>query len=139
MRAIVTTRNGDVDVLKVEMRPDPVPGKGDVLPHERTTPKALDDRLSLLRATRTNLSPVWGLSMAAGLSLQKENFSTFRRGLGKAIEQQFRPLRQRDVDINQPGGGVDPACDQSHRRLYFGLFRIVHGKNYDRLFDLQGR
>jgi len=31
MRAIVTTRNGDVDVLKIEMRPDPVPGKGEVL------------------------------------------------------------------------------------------------------------
>lgn len=31
MRAIVTTRNGDVDALKVETRPDPVPGKGEVL------------------------------------------------------------------------------------------------------------
>src|SRR5882724_8743133 len=31
MRAIVTTRNGDVDVLKVETRPDPLPGKGEVL------------------------------------------------------------------------------------------------------------
>jgi NADPH:quinone reductase-like Zn-dependent oxidoreductase len=31
MRAIVTTRNGDVDVLKVEIRPDPVPRKGEVL------------------------------------------------------------------------------------------------------------
>ena len=31
MRAIVTTRNGDVDVLKVEVRPDPSPGKGEVL------------------------------------------------------------------------------------------------------------
>src|SRR5438132_249068 len=31
MRAIVTTRNGDVDVLKVETRPDPVPAKGQVL------------------------------------------------------------------------------------------------------------
>ncbi len=31
MRAIVTTRNGDVDVLKVETRPDPMPGKGQVL------------------------------------------------------------------------------------------------------------
>lgn len=31
MRAIVTTRNGDVDVLKVETRPDPAPGKGEVL------------------------------------------------------------------------------------------------------------
>src|SRR5258707_7547829 len=31
MRAIVTTRNGEVDVLKVETRPDPVPGKGELL------------------------------------------------------------------------------------------------------------
>src|SRR5256885_16576231 len=31
MRAIVTTRNGDVDVLKVETRPDAVPGKDEVL------------------------------------------------------------------------------------------------------------
>src|SRR4030081_158364 len=31
MRAIITTRNGDVDVLKVETRPDPAPGKGEVL------------------------------------------------------------------------------------------------------------
>lgn len=46
----------------------PTPGAGDVLPHERTTPKAKSDRLDLLRATRTNVSPVWGLSMAEGLS-----------------------------------------------------------------------
>ena len=44
------------------------PGVGDVLPHERTTPKAKSDRLDLLRATRTNISPVWGLSMAEGMS-----------------------------------------------------------------------
>jgi uncharacterized protein (DUF1015 family) len=40
----------------------------DVLPHERTTPKARSDRLDLLRATRANLSAVWGLSLARGLS-----------------------------------------------------------------------
>ncbi|MBA2280514.1 MAG: DUF1015 domain-containing protein, partial [Acidimicrobiia bacterium] len=44
------------------------PGQGDVLPHERTTPKAKSDRLDLLRAARANLSPVWGLSLAEGLS-----------------------------------------------------------------------
>jgi uncharacterized protein (DUF1015 family) len=43
-------------------------GEGDVLPHERTTPKAKTDRLELTRATRTNLSPVWGLSLSNGLS-----------------------------------------------------------------------
>ena len=44
------------------------PGEGDVLPHEQTTPKAKSDRLDLLRATQANLSPVWGLSLASGLS-----------------------------------------------------------------------
>ena len=43
-------------------------GAGGVLPHERTTPKASTDRLDLTRATRANLSPVWGLSLASGLS-----------------------------------------------------------------------
>jgi uncharacterized protein (DUF1015 family) len=44
------------------------PGEGGVLPHERTTPKDKADRLALLRACRANLSPVWGLSTAPGLS-----------------------------------------------------------------------
>jgi uncharacterized protein (DUF1015 family) len=43
-------------------------GAGGVLPHERTTPKASTDRLDLTRATEANLSPVWGLSLADGLT-----------------------------------------------------------------------
>ena len=43
-------------------------GAGGVLPHERTTPKASTDRLDLTRATQANLSPVWGLSLASGLT-----------------------------------------------------------------------
>ena len=43
------------------------PGSG-ILPHEQTTPKAKTDRLELLRATRANLSPIWGLTPAAGLA-----------------------------------------------------------------------
>ena len=43
-------------------------GAGGVLPHEHTTPKAKTDRLDLTRATATNLSPVWGLSLAKGLT-----------------------------------------------------------------------
>jgi uncharacterized protein (DUF1015 family) len=43
------------------------PGEeSDILPHEQTLPKPKSDRLDLLRATRANLSPIWGLSMAAG-------------------------------------------------------------------------
>jgi uncharacterized protein (DUF1015 family) len=43
-------------------------GAGGVLPHERVTPKASTDRLDLTRATKANLSPVWGLSLAGGLT-----------------------------------------------------------------------
>ena len=45
------------------------PGEeGDILPHEQTLPKPKSDRLDLLRATRANLSPIWGLSMADGVT-----------------------------------------------------------------------
>ena len=39
-----------------------------VLPHERTLPKAKSDRLALLRATRVNVDPIWGLSLGEGLT-----------------------------------------------------------------------
>lgn len=58
-------------VLGALALPDSVPEEGatptpdDVLPHERTLRKARTDRLELLRATRANLDPIWGLSLAA--------------------------------------------------------------------------
>ena len=42
----------------------PEPGDTSVLPHERTMPKAKSDRLALLRATRANVDPIWGLSLS---------------------------------------------------------------------------
>lgn len=45
-------------IAEVELRPW---GKG-VLPHEETMPGTVADRLSLLRATRANLSPIYGLA-----------------------------------------------------------------------------
>jgi uncharacterized protein (DUF1015 family) len=44
------------------------PGEDGILPHEHTTPKAKSDRLQLLRATGVQLSPIWGLSPAQGLT-----------------------------------------------------------------------
>jgi uncharacterized protein (DUF1015 family) len=43
-------------------------GAGGVLPHERVTPKASTDRLDLTRSTRANMSPIWVLSLAGGLT-----------------------------------------------------------------------
>ena len=60
---------GILGALKVEE-----PGHGSILPHENTLPKAKTDRLDLLKATRANISPIWGLSLAKGLtSLIKTN------------------------------------------------------------------
>jgi uncharacterized protein (DUF1015 family) len=42
--------------------------EGGLLPHEHTTPKAKDDRLNLLRACQANVSPIWALAPAPGLS-----------------------------------------------------------------------
>lgn len=44
------------------------PGEGGILAHEHTTPKARSDRLQMLRSCRANLSAIWGLSAAPGLT-----------------------------------------------------------------------
>ena len=50
----------------------PEPGADDVLPHERTLPKAKSDRLALLREMRVNVDPIWALSLGTGLTEQAE-------------------------------------------------------------------
>jgi uncharacterized protein (DUF1015 family) len=44
------------------------PGEGGILPHEHTTPKAKSDRLRMLQVCEANLSAVWGLVPADGLT-----------------------------------------------------------------------
>ncbi len=51
----------------------PEPGDDDVLPHERTLPKAKSDRLALLRAMRVNVDPIWGLTLGSGLTALLEH------------------------------------------------------------------
>ncbi|HEX3541625.1 MAG TPA: DUF1015 domain-containing protein [Acidimicrobiales bacterium] len=64
------------------------PGHG-VFPHERTTPKAKSDRLQLLQSTKVNTSPIWGLSLAKGLSVELIAPDTAH-------------------DVNSPNGAKDP-------------------------------
>jgi uncharacterized protein (DUF1015 family) len=59
----VTVTTGILGALVLEE-----PGTGDILPHEQTTTKDKADRLSLIRSTRINTSPIWGLSMAEGVN-----------------------------------------------------------------------
>ncbi len=61
---------GVLGTLRLPDQPDGTeqPTTKGVLPHERTLAKTKGDRLALLRATRANLDPIWGLSLAPGLS-----------------------------------------------------------------------
>jgi uncharacterized protein (DUF1015 family) len=74
-------------------------GADGVLPHERTTPKAKTDRLELTRATQCNLSPVWGLSLTAGLTdLLRESgesigHCTDENGVVHRVERVVDPAR----------------------------------------------
>jgi len=60
MTAAGVSTTGVLGALELE-----APGQG-ILPHERTTAKDKADRLGILRTTRVNLSPIWGLSAAGG-------------------------------------------------------------------------
>jgi uncharacterized protein (DUF1015 family) len=55
--------NGVIGALAID--PD---SAATILPHEQTLPKPKSDRLDLMRATRANLSPIWGLSLTPGLT-----------------------------------------------------------------------
>ena len=73
-------------------------GAGGVLPHERTTPKDSTDRLELTRATKANLSPVWGLSLAGGLA---DLLAEPGEPVGHVVEDGVEHVVERVVDPNR--------------------------------------
>ena len=94
-------------------------GAGGVLPHERTTPKAKTDRLDLTRATLTNLSPVWGLSLAHGLTdLLVEPGEVVCRvtadGVEHVVERVSDPARV--AAIRDMVGSADVVIADGHHR-----------------------
>ncbi len=97
-----------------------VPGDGQILPHEHTTPKAKTDRLDLLRATAANLSPVWGLSLTDGLTALLEapqqplQAWTDADGVDQAVWRIDEPERVRAISAAVAGSPVVIA-DGHHR------------------------
>lgn len=63
------------------------PGTGDVLPHEETTSKDKADRLNLIRAARINTSPIWGLSLTAGLGAACAAVTSASAPLSVAVDE----------------------------------------------------
>lgn len=103
-------------------------GAGGVLPHEQTTPKAKTDRLDLTRATECNLSPVWGLSLTAGLSdLLREpgepmGSFTDENGVVHSVERVSDPAR---IDAIRSAVGAQPVviADGHHRYAISRTYR----------------
>ncbi len=100
-------------------------GAGGVLPHERTTAKASTDRLDLTRTTATNLSPVWGLSLAGGLTeLLAEPGEVVGRvaddGVEHIVERVSDPARM--TSIRTLLAGDDVLIADGHHR--YGVARI---------------
>ena len=94
-------------------------GAGGVLPHERTTPKASTDRLDLTRATRANLSPVWGLSLATGLTaLLAEPGEPVGRADDDGVEHVVERVRdpERIAAIQQVLASDDVLIADGHHR-----------------------
>jgi uncharacterized protein (DUF1015 family) len=100
------------------------PEAGGVLPHERTTAQASTDRLDLTRATAANLSPVWGLSLARGLTeLLKDSGealgSVTNEGVEHVVERVTDP--QRIALIRQCLAADDVLIADGHHR--YGISR----------------
>src|SRR6202011_1191378 len=47
------------------------------------------------------------------------------------VQQQFRSLRQRDVNINKSGGWINPARDQTNGAFHFRRCWVVHREDGD--------
>ena len=112
-------------------------GAGGVLPHERVTPKASTDRLDLTRATQANLSPVWGLSLADGLTALlaapgEHIASVTVDGVDHVVERVADPERVRA--IAEKVGSDDVLIADGHHR--YGISRTyrdeVRAANGDR-------
>lgn len=82
-------------------------GAGDVLPHEETTPKDTHDRLSLLRAARTNFSPIWTLSLASGLGQLCERVAD---GAGEPVRAIDRDGAVHECWALEDEGLIDELC-----------------------------
>ena len=101
---------------------------GGVLPHERTTAAASTDRLDLTRATAANLSPLWGLSLATGLTdVLAEPGETLGAvtdaGVEHVVERVTDP--QRKAAIRDKLAGDDVLIADGHHRYEVSAITVT--------------
>ena len=78
-----------------------------MLPHERTMPKAKSDRLALIRATRANLDPIWGLTPATGPAGRRPAMPVAETTDDLGVQHSLTPdHRRRDRSPRSAGSSV---------------------------------
>ncbi len=93
-------------------------GKGDILPHEQTLSKPKADRLMLLRATRTNLSPVFGIF--------EDSEGVTDRVLRDQIERLTPAIAADDTGtVNRLWAVTDPAAISTIRQQLMGAKALI--------------
>ena len=89
------SRLGFIALLKLEP-----PGKGVVFPHEKTFCKPKEGRLSLLKSTRANLSPIFGLYSDSNSKIEDLIKGKCRNK--PLLDFEFEQVRNRLWPINDP-------------------------------------
>ena len=108
---------------------------GEVLAHERTTPKASTDRLELTRATHANLSPVWCVSAYAGLSALLDQpgepvGAVVVDGVEHVVERVTDPVRLADIR-KAVSSTAALIADGHHRYAVSRKYRDERRAEYD--------
>lgn len=87
--------------------------------HERTTPKASTDRLDLTTATSANLSPIWALSPARGLTDVVMSVEPSTEVVLDAVTHQVAIIDDRDVidAVCSLIGSTDLVIADGHHRF----------------------
>jgi uncharacterized protein (DUF1015 family) len=95
-----------------------------VLAHEQTIPKDRMDRLSLLRSTRLNTSPIWVLSLAKGLTsacreaLSQAGKTSWRTTDAAGVVHEIWPMtdERRVAEITALGASAPVLIADGHHR-----------------------
>ncbi len=121
------TRNGLIARILLEEF-----ASGRILPHERTFPKAKEDRLRLLTATGTNISPIFGLYPSSDTALVSLLKDVARRPALLQVEELGIANELRAIDVPQEIGTVQRALADARILIADGHHRYETALAYRR-------
>jgi uncharacterized protein (DUF1015 family) len=129
------TRNGWIARIRLEEF-----ASGRILPHEQTFPKAKEDRLRLLTATRANISPVFGLYPSGNKELESLMADVLNRlPLLEATDEMGISNQVRAIDSPEEIATIQGALQQARVLIADGHHRYETALEYRRRLDASPR